>query len=427
MSNLELVVILLALVASGFFSMMEIAFLSSNKLMIELDKKEGGLSAKIVHYFLRHSSLYLGTMLVGNNIALVIYGLYMGKVIIAVLFPELINSDTLTFYPLLIQTSISTLVILFTAEFLPKSIGRINPNKLLQLTWPFILFFGVVLYPITILSIGISEGLLKLFNITDEEESENALRFGKVDLDNYVKEISNRSHDEEGVDHEIQIFKNALDFSKVKSRDCMVPRTEIEAIDIESDVESLRLQFVKTGYSKIFVYKDTIDNIVGYVQSFDLFKKPQEIKSIVKKMLIIPETTSANVLLEKFTKQKNKVALVVDEFGGTSGMLTIEDVIEEIFGEIDDEHDVDDLIDNQLSENEFDFAARLEIDYINEKYGLNIPESDEYETLGGFIISNIKNIPQSGEKFALHNFDIIVTEANETRIERVRFSSKTEE
>ena len=232
MSNLELVVILLALVASGFFSMMEIAFLSSNKLMIELDKKEGGLSAKIVHYFLRHSSLYLGTMLVGNNIALVIYGLYMGKVIIAVLFPELINSDTLTFYPLLIQTSISTLVILFTAEFLPKSIGRINPNKLLQLTWPFILFFGVVLYPITILSIGISEGLLKLFNITDEEESENALRFGKVDLDNYVKEISNRSHDEEGVGHEIQIFKDALDFSKVKSRDCMVPRTEILAIEL---------------------------------------------------------------------------------------------------------------------------------------------------------------------------------------------------
>ena len=207
----------------------------------------------------------------------------------------------------------------------------------------------------------------------------------------------------------------------------MVPRTEIEAIDIETDVESLRLQFIKTGFSKILVYKDTIDNIVGYVQSFDLFKKPTEVKNIVKNMLIIPETTSANVLLEKFTKQKNKVALVVDEFGGTSGMLTIEDVIEEIFGEIDDEHDVDDLIDNKLSDDIFDFSARLEIDYINEKYIFHIPESDEYETLGGYIISNIKNIPQSGEKFVIDSFEITVTEASETRIKRVRLSTNIQE
>jgi len=386
------------LVFSAFFSGMEIAFVSANKLKIELDGKQGDFFAKIISNFLKKPSRFIGAMLVGNNIALVVYGIFMAKILEPVI-GDYVQSEGLI---LLIQTVVSTIIILITAEFLPKTLFRINPNNMLRFfAFPLLLIYWLLLVPMFIV-IGISELLIKLFAPNLKPDTE--LNFGRIDLEHYIREGTENNEDTDEVDHEIQIFQNALDFSKVKARDCMIPRTEIVAMEIEEDIESLKDKFVETGLSKILIYRDNIDNIIGYTHSFELFKKPESVKSILLPVPIIAMSMSANEILEIFIEQRKSIAVVVDEFGGTAGILTIEDIIEEIFGEIEDEHDKEELIETKINEEEFLFAARLEVDYLNSEYHLDLPESDNYETLAGLIIDQFESIPKMNEQIKFDQF-----------------------
>ncbi len=407
------VIILITLIASAFFSGLEIAFITSNKLRIELESKQGNLSAKILSYFNKYPSRYLGTMLLGNNIALVIFGIYMDEELKPV-FEQYFSSKIVI---LLISTFISTLLILVTAEFLPKNIFRINPNRTLSLfAFPLTLVYGL-LYPIVMLTIGFSEFILKKI-LGVKIEKENAA-FTMIDLDNYLREGTSTEETKVGVDHEIQIFQNALDFSSVKARECMVPRTEILALDVENSIEELKQKFIQTRLSKILIYSKSIDNIIGYVYSKELFKNPDSIRGILLPVSIVPESMPASEVLTVFIQQHKSIAVVVDEFGGTSGMLTMEDVMEEIFGEIEDEHDKEEMIEKQVSENEFIFSARLETDYINHTYHLNLPILDNFETLGGLIMHYHESIPRINEEIRIDNLLFTITAVTRTRIETV--------
>ena len=411
------------MVASAFFSGMEIAFISANKLQIEVEKKQGTPTGRILSWFLGRESQFIGTMLVGNNFALVIYGIYMA----VVLEPQIkkIPGFDSTLSVLLLQTLISTLVILVTAEFLPKTIFRLNPNKVLNIfAIPLTIIFGILWVPM-IITIGLSQFILKsLFKV---EISEEKPVFGRTDVDHFLKKATESVDVEEELDHEIQIFQNALDFSKVKARECMVPRTELVCCDINEDLGVIREKFIETGLSKILIYRDSMDNIIGYVHSSELFKKPETIPAILLPISIVPETMAANEILAQFIKQRRSMAVVVDEFGGTSGLVTMEDVVEEIFGDIEDEHDQEELVDNRLSENEFEFAARLEIDFINEKYRLGLPEGEEYETLAGLIIEHHEDIPELNQEIQIDAFHFRITEVSENRIERVYLKVKEPE
>jgi CBS domain containing-hemolysin-like protein len=412
---MELIVyIVIAVLFSAFFSGVEIAFLSANKLKIELENKQEIFSAKLLSNFLKRPSRFIGTMLVGNNLALVFYGILMARLLDPILRDYgLTEAGILT-----VQTIISTLIILFAGEFIPKTLFRVNSNFVLTvLALPLTIVYAI-LWPLMIVMVGLSELIIKLFFKIEFRSKE--LVFGRVDLDNYVRELSeNAEKTEEEVDHEIQIFQNALDFSKVKARDCMVPRTEITAISLDDEVANLREMFIDTGYSKILVYRENIDNIIGYVNSAELFNKPTDIKHLLVPIIIIPETISAKEVLEAFIKQNKSIAVVVDEFGGTSGILTIEDIIEEIFGDIEDEHDQDVFTEVQIDENTFEFSARLEIDYLNDKYKLNIPEGEEYETLAGYIIHNHEHIPELNSRIEIDNFSFKITSVTNVRIETV--------
>ena len=352
-------------------------------------------------------------MLVGNNVALVVYGVLMAKL----LEPWLNQFMTSSVAVLLLQTLISTLLVLVSAEFLPKTIFRINPNRTLNFfcipVW--ILYNG--LRPIVFITIGLANLILRV--ALKAEIKDDKPVFGKVDLDNYLKQILDQSKPEEELDSEVQIFQNALGFSDVKARECMVPRTEIVAIEINTDISDLKTKFIETGLSKILVYKDNIDNIIGYTQSFDLFKKPDTLKNILIPISIVPETMPANETLDVFINNKKGIAVVVDEFGGTSGMITLEDLVEEIFGEIEDEHDKELYTEQELGNGMFKFSARLEIDYLNEKYKLSIPVSDEYETLAGYIINNHESIPEKGETIVITNFQFEVLSVSQNRIDEV--------
>lgn len=413
MDSLYWGVILSSLVFSAFFSGMEIAFVSANKLKVELDGKQGDFLAKIVSNFFKKPSKFIGAMLVGNNIALVVYGIYMAKV----LEPEIekiVGNESLL---LIVQTIISTVIILITAEFLPKTLFRINPNNMLRIfALPLLILYYLLLIPMLIV-IGISEALLKVFspNIKLQED----IDFGRVDLEYYVKEGTEYYEDQEEIDHEIQIFQNALDFSKVKARECMIPRTEVIAMELDDSIDHLTEKFIETGLSKILIYRDSIDNIIGYTHSFELFKKPDSIKSILLPIPIIAISMPANEILEVFIEQRKTIAVVVDEFGGTSGIITIEDIIEEIFGEIEDEHDKEELVENKLSENEYLLSARLEVDYLNDEYNLNLPESDNYETLAGCIIDVHESIPTLDEEITSDRFVFTVKKVYENRIDLV--------
>lgn len=413
MDSLYWSVILSSLVFSAFFSGMEIAFVSANKLKVELDGKQGDFLAKIVSNFFKKPSKFIGAMLVGNNIALVVYGIYMAKV----LEPEIekiVGNESLL---LIVQTIISTVIILITAEFLPKTLFRINPNNMLRIfALPLLILYYLLLIPMLIV-IGISEALLKVFspNIKLQED----IDFGRVDLEYYVKEGTEYFEDQEEIDHEIQIFQNALDFSKVKARECMIPRTEVIAMELDDSIDHLTEKFIETGLSKILIYRDSIDNIIGYTHSFELFKKPDSIKSILLPIPIIAISMPANEILEVFIEQRKTIAVVVDEFGGTSGIITIEDIIEEIFGEIEDEHDKEELVENKLSENEYLLSARLEVDYLNDEYNLNLPESDNYETLAGCIIDVHESIPTLDEEITSDRFVFTVKKVYENRIDLV--------
>lgn len=421
MDSIQWGVILTSLIFSAFFSGMEIAFVSANKLKIELDGKQGDFLAKIISNFLKKPSRFIGAMLVGNNIALVVYGIYMAKV----LEPEMAKFVSNESLLLILQTIVSTLIILITAEFLPKTLFRINPNNMLRVfALPLLILYYLLLLPMLIV-IGISEAILKVFS--PQIKLQEDIDFGRVDLEYYVKEGTEYYEDQEEIDHEIQIFQNALDFSKVKARECMIPRTEVIAMDVEDSIENLTQKFIDTGLSKILIYRDSIDNIIGYTHSFELFKKPKSIKSILLPIPIIAISMPANEILEVFIEQRKTIAVVVDEFGGTSGIITIEDIIEEIFGEIEDEHDKEELIENQMSDSEYLLSARLEVDYLNDEYSLGLPESDNYETLAGLIIDIHESIPSLNEEIVREQFVFTVKKVSQNRIDLVHLKILEEE
>ncbi|GAB7086386.1 hemolysin family protein [Marinifilum fragile] len=414
----DLIIIFAMLALSAFFSGMEIAFIAANKLRMELDRSKNTVSSRIISIFSRYPGHYISTMLVGNNIALVVYGIVMAKI----LEPSIqlwVDSESLV---LTIQTIISTILILVTAEFIPKTLFRLNPNFALNLFALPVMFFYILFYPVTIITMMLSKNIIhKLFKtkITEDEETQ---AFGKIDLDHLVQEGQDTQAIAEDELHDIKIFRNALDFSKVKLRECIVPRNEIEAMELNGTLEELTQRFIETGYSRILIYKDSIDNIIGYVHSSVIFKKPQSIKSALSRIIFVPETMAAHKLLNLFTKEQKSIAVVVDEFGGTAGMVTIEDIMEEIFGEIEDEHDNIDLEEEVLSENEFIFSGRLEIDYLNDKYDLNLPESEDFETLNGFILFNHESIPKYNETIRIENFNFKIVEVSNTRVEKIKLT-----
>jgi CBS domain containing-hemolysin-like protein len=351
--------------------------------------------------------------LVSNNIALVVYGILMASVLDPILGQWIKNG----MLALLAQTVIATLIVLITAEFTPKAFFRINPNRMLMLFAIPAKVVYTLLYPVVWLLDRFSNKILSsLFKMKVNEEK---LSFGRVDLDQFVNDYNPVSTEEEKVDHEIRIFRNALSFSELKVRECMVPRTEIEAMDVESEVEELRVKLISTGYSKILIYRDDIDNIIGYVHSFELFHDPKSLRSIIRPISLVPESTKAKDLLKQFAQQHRSVAVVLNEFGGTAGMVTVEDIIEEIFGDFDDEHDTEDLVEEQLGDNVFRFSGRHDIYYLNEEYGIGLPESDDYGTLAGFIITNHQSIPEVGQEIRINHFDFSIDRMNANRIEEV--------
>jgi len=412
-----LVIIIVTLCFSAFFAGMEIAFLASNKLRLELNRKQGSLSSRIIAVFLAKPSQYIATVQIGNNIALVIYSLAMAS-LLEPLIQMFTNSE---FAILLIQTLISTIIILISAEFLPKTLVRINPNLILSfLALPMIIIY-YLLFPVTVLVTWISDLIIKGISKSSNHEQVHNAVFSKVDLDHLINESQSEKGEQYLDDEtEIKLFQNALDFSNVKLRDCMVPRTEIAALEVNSSVEELRQKFIHTGFSKILIFEDIIDNIIGYATSKDLFKNPTSIKSKLIPLSYVPETMAANKLLEKFIKERKGVAVVVDEFGGISGMVTIEDIMEEIFGEIEDEHDTDEFIEKELGEGVYIFSGRLEIDYLNEQYHLSIVESEEYDTLAGFIMFHYEKVPNFNDTVIIGRFEFKILKVSLTRIELVQ-------
>lgn len=418
----NVIIIILSLLFSAFFSGMEIAFISSNKLRLELDIKQGHLTSRVISIFTARPGDYIATMLVGNNISLVIYGILM-----AILLEPLISRYTSSESTILVfQTILSTLIILFTAEFLPKTIFRLSPNFALRVFAIPVLIFYILLYPLTRLTIVISGFLLHNVMRVPRSKKAHPDAFGKIDLDNLVNEShAERDHQEEP-EQEIKLFQNALDFSNVKLRDCMVPRTEIVAFDETVSMEELSAKFIETGLSKILIYRDSTDNIIGYVNSKELFKNPSDLPSMLMSLPIVPETMPANKLLQSFIRDNKSISVVVDEFGGTSGIVTMEDILEEIIGEIEDEHDTSELTEDKLNEHEYIFSARHEIDYLNEKYRLNIPESDDYETLAGLILFHCERIPKINDRIRIEGFVVRILDVSETRIELIHLDSGEE-
>ncbi|TKG92484.1 HlyC/CorC family transporter [Puteibacter caeruleilacunae] len=404
------------MIASAFFSGMEIAFVSANKLRLELDKKHNAVHAFFLNLFTKDPGQYIATMLVGNNIALVIYGISFAKLVEPVFITYLAN-DTLV---LLAQTIASTALILLTAEFLPKTVFSINPNLFLNVFLIPVGFFYLLFYPITYVTIAISKSLLRhVFKARFEEDPANKV-FGKVDLDHLMSEVEASGGDEEHeIENEVKLFRNALDFSNVKLRECMVPRTEISALSEESSMEDLRQMFVESGHSKVLIFRDNIDNVVGYIHALELFKRPTSLKELVNDLIIVPETMSASKLFNRFIQESRSIALVVDEFGGTSGLVTTEDILEEIFGEIEDEHDSTEMLEKKISDSEFLFSGRLELDYINDTYNLGFSESEEYETLAGYILFNHQSIPKINSVITIGKAEFKILKATHTKIEIV--------
>lgn len=418
-------VIIITLLLSAFFSGMEIAFVSSNKLKMELDRKKGGITAKLLSYYSNIPTKFIGALLVGNNIALVIYGIGMEKVMDPYLEHTLPPSMALESTILLFETIITTIIILIFAEFLPKILFRINANKILQvMTIPVTLFY-YLFFPLIQIYLGISQFLLRfIFRVRIKKVKPS---FNYLDLDHYLKEYAPPDDQDSGIKQELQMFQNVIDFRQVKLRECMVPRTEIIAVNNNDSVAALRDAFVNHGLSRVMIYKDTLDNITGYCHSSDLFKKPHSIREVVRPVTFVPETMHANDVLSLFIEKNQNIATVVDEFGGTAGLVTMEDIIEEIFGEIEDEYDEEVMEENKLSDKEYILSSRLEIDYLNEKYNLELPESDEYETLSGLLIHYQESIPAVGQRIEIGKFTFIILSATKKRVEKVRLLIMEEE
>jgi putative hemolysin len=413
--EVPLIGIIITLIFSAFFSAMEIAYISSSRLKIELDKTKGTATGRILGRFYENESHFIAMLLLGNNIALVIFGLCAAQLLNpAIAFYGVEDGSALM---LLIQTVISTIFVLILAEFLPKAFVQLNPNGFLQImAFPLLLVY-IILYIPTFLVLGMSNFFLRLLKVENDDQEKV---FSKVDLEHYVDDLNQRMNDEEELGNEMQILKNALDFDEVKARDCMIPRTEIISIDVEDSIQTLTQKFIDTGLSKIIVYRENIDNIIGYVHSFEMFKAPEQIKQILLPINFVPESIPGKELLELFAEKSGNVAVVVDEYGGTAGIVTIEDVIEEIFGEIEDEHDRDDWVEEDLGEGEFLFSARIDIDYLIEEYELEFEEHEEYETLGGFIIHQLESIPDAGTQIAVNDMSVIIEEVSDHRIDLVR-------
>jgi len=410
--------IIISLLSSAFFSGMEIAFISANKLEIEIIIKKQNSSGKIIANLYNHPGLFIGTMLLGNNIALVVYGILMAYLIEPLLTPFIQSAVLL----LLIQTIISTALILVAAEFIPKAVFRLNPKKwLVGFSWLLNALYYILWIP-TRFTIGISEWLLKVF--FRMEKISDKVDLGRVDLDNYIRERTELHHTNKEIEPEVEIFQNALDFQDVKVRESMVPRNEITAIPLDEDKDVALKIFIETGHSKILVYRDSIDNIIGYIHSLEMFHNPESIKSILRPISIFPEAIAAKDVLELFIKENRNVAVVVDEFGGTAGMVTIEDVVEEIFGEIEDEFDKDELVERKINDKNYILSARHEIDYLNDNYNFNIPEFDEYETLSGFIIHQCEGLPDVGNLIETPLFFITILKVSGPKIIEVQFTLK---
>ena len=418
---MEISIIIVCLILCAFFSGMEIAFISSNKIYLEIEKKQDSFLSTILTRLTEKPSKFIAAMLIGNNIALVIYGFFMGELLMHWIetfgyhFSELVS--------LLLQTLMSTAIVLITAEFLPKVFFQIYANTLIKVfALPAYLFY-VLFYFISSFFIWVSDFVLKRFFKTEGDQV--PLYFSKAELGNYITEQMSTVEDHDEMDSEIQMFQNALEFSGVKARDVMSPRTEIVAVDLFDSVAELKQLFIETGYSKVVVYQNSLDDIIGYVHSFDLFKKPKNIKSIIIPIEFVPETIYIKDAMNLLTKKRKSVAVVLDEYGGTSGIITIEDIVEELFGEIQDEHDSDEeLIEKELGDGVYVLSARLDVEYINQTYKLTIPESDSYGTLGGFIVDSTKEIPQKGDAIVIGIYHFIIEEATNKKIELVKMTIK---
>lgn len=420
--SFEVIIIIVTLLLSAFFSGMEIAYVSSNKIHIEIEKMQDGILAKVLSKLTARPSKFIATMLIGNNIALVVYGFFMGDLLVEKFQAILPTSSTavnylLTDLSLLTQTIVSTLIILITAEFLPKVFSQIYANKLLKLLAIPAYIFYVLFTFISDFVIWISDTVLRRFFKTEGDQIQMA--FTKVELGHYISEQMESVEAHDDVDTEIQIFQNALEFSEVKARDVMVPRTEIIAVEKNDSIKSLNALFTESGCTKILVYKDTIDDILGYVHSFELFKKPKSIQSIILPVEYVPETVLINDVLNVLIKKRKSIAVVLDEYGGTSGIMTVEDIVEELFGEIEDEHDTIFLVEEQINKETFKFSGRLDVDYINETYKINLPESENYGTLGGLIVNTTEEIPSPNEVVIIGNFHFTILDATNTKINLV--------
>lgn len=429
-TTIVVLIIIVSLLLSAFFSGMEIAYVSANKIHIEIEKKQDDFLAKILSKLTAKPSKFIATMLIGNNIALVIYGFFMGDLLMN-WFQKLVPTRfsfldvLLTDFTLLSQTVVSTIVILFTAEFLPKVFFQIYSNTLIKvLAFPAYLFYLLFSF-IADFVLWISDFVLKKFFKTDGDQVQ--LAFSKVELGNYISEQMESVEEHDEIDTEIQIFQNALEFTDVKAREVMVPRTEIVALEINDTVASLSALFTETGMSKILIYKETIDDIVGYAHAFELFKKPKTIKSMLLPVEFVPETMLANDILNVLTKKRKSIAIVLDEYGGTSGIMTVEDIVEELFGEIQDEHDTVVLKEEKIDELNYVFSARLEVDYLNETYKLNLPEGENYETLGGLIVDYTEEIPQQNDIVDMDKFQFKILEVSNTKIDLVSLIAKTDD
>lgn len=414
-----IIYIIISLAFSAFFSGMEIAFVSSNKLRFEMDRSQSGFGSRIAAIFYEHPNSFISTLLVGNNIALVVYGILFARLLdLVVLKPLGITDEWIT---LLMQTVLSTVIVLFTGEFLPKLLFKLNPNRTLTFFAPFSYLFYILLFPIAKFTSGLAKFILRIFGLKiTPADTESA--FTKIDLDYLIQSSIEHSDNNEAIDDEVKIFQNALDFSTCKVRDCIVPRTEIVAVDIHESLEALKALFIESGCSKIIVYEEDIDNIVGFIHSSEMFrlKGSDSWKEHIREVPIVPESMNAQKLMQTLMKQKISLAVVVDEFGGTSGICTLEDLVEEIFGDIEDEHDQQNYTAKQLPTGEYELSARLEVEKVNKLFGLELPESDDYLTIGGLILHRVQRFPKLNEVVSFDNLEFKIVKNTSTKIELVR-------
>lgn len=410
--------LIIVILFSALFSGMEIAFVSSNKLLFGIDRNERSTTNYVISRFYSNSNNFISSLLVGNNIVLVIYGILMAKLLNATLLHNLSNANAL-----LLETIISTIVIIFTGEFIPKALFRINPNRSLKQFAIIIYPIYILLYPLSRFTTVCSCFILRLFNIRIKNETRDTT-FSKTELNNLIQTSIENADEEQEINNDVLIFQNALDFSNIKVRDCLVPRTEIEAVEVNTPLEELKSIFIESGHSKIVVFKENIDNIIGYIHSSELFRMGKKWQQKICKMPFVPETLSAQKLMRMLMQQKKSLAVVIDEFGGTSGIISLEDLVEEIIGEIEDEHDNQNLVAKQLGNNEFLLSGRLEIERINEMFDLGLPESDDYQTLGGYILAHHQRFPQLNETISIEKFKIQVVKLRSTKIELVKLAQQ---